>query len=191
MFRNSLFQVYVGAQNLTIALRPASLNATSRNLTYYLDSSNENTVKGAIFVDDKTGLLHMGGSMQIGRYQIVANGHEYLNETECDTQLSFTLLVMPNEVATTTVVTTTAVSTSLTTTFTTAASTATSTNVISQSSTATTSATTSTHLYTSISTISTSNSGDQNQFTNSAKKIEKKRNALKIGQLIFIILFSF
>ena len=127
MFRNSLFQVYVGAQNLTIALRPASLNATSRNLTYYLDSSNENTVKGAIFVDDKTGLLHMGGSMQIGRYQIVANGHEYLNETECDTQLSFTLLVMPNEVATTTVVTTTAVSTSLTTTFTTAASTATST----------------------------------------------------------------
>ena len=87
----------VASQIQTIPLKPASLDSTtpSRNLTYSLDATNDNSVKAAISIDPTSGVLFISRSIKTGLYQILADGHEKFNDTTiaCDKQLTISLLI--------------------------------------------------------------------------------------------------
>ena len=86
----------IASQIHTIPLKPASLDFT-RNVTYYLDTTNDNNVKAAISINLSSGVFSVSQSIATGLYQILADGHEKFNDTAiaCDTQITISLLIKP------------------------------------------------------------------------------------------------
>ena len=78
------------AQNVTIQLKPKSLDTSRQNVTYSLKDTNIDYIKSSIRVDENTGVLYIIDSIKVGRYEISTRGSKLFSKsaTHCDTNLT-------------------------------------------------------------------------------------------------------
>ena len=115
------------SQNITLPLRPISLDTVSRNVAYSLGNTNTNGVIQYVTINSSTGILSISNSIKLGLYQVYVTATETYanNTTPCNKQLTLSLLVNPKTTpanttttASTSTLTKTTVTSTLTTTFT-------------------------------------------------------------------------